>query len=75
MVSMREELDHVKDYLELEKARFEDKLTVTYDVPTQMDMRIPTLIFHLLWKTQFATEQIRPAAAAWLSRSGTEKKR
>lgn len=45
MVSMREELDHVKDYLELEKARFEDKLTVTYDVPTQMDMRIPTLIF------------------------------
>ncbi|MCB6201997.1 LytS/YhcK type 5TM receptor domain-containing protein [Extibacter muris] len=44
MVPMEEEINHVKDYLELEKGRFEDKLTVTYDVPEQMDIMIPTLI-------------------------------
>lgn len=44
MVPMEEEMDHVRDYLELEKARFEDKLVVTYDTPRRMDIRIPTLI-------------------------------
>ena len=44
MVPMEEELDHVRDYLELEKARFEDKLLVTYDLPECMDIQIPTLI-------------------------------
>ena len=44
MVPMGEEINHVKDYLELEKGRFEDKLIVTYDVPRKMDILIPTLI-------------------------------
>ena len=44
MVPMEEEMDHVRDYLELEQARFEEKLSVTYDVPEYMDIRIPTLI-------------------------------
>ena len=44
MVPMEEELEHVKDYLELEKGRFEDKLLVTYEVPEQMDILIPALI-------------------------------
>ena len=44
MVPMEEELKHVRDYLEIEKARFEDKLEVTYDLPETMDIRIPTLI-------------------------------
>ena len=44
MVPMEEEMDHVRDYLELEQARFEEKLVVTYDVPEYMDIRIPTLI-------------------------------
>ena len=44
MVPMEEEISHVKDYLELEKGRFEDKLIVTYDVPSKMDILIPTLI-------------------------------
>lgn len=35
---------HVKDYLEIEKARFEEKLTIEYDLPEKMDIRIPTLI-------------------------------
>lgn len=44
MVPLEEELEHLKDYLELEKARFEDKLQITYDVPEEMDILIPTLI-------------------------------
>lgn len=43
MVPLEEELDHVKDYLELERARFEDKLIVSYDVPEHMNILIPTL--------------------------------
>lgn len=44
MVPLEEEMDHVRDYLELEQARFEEKLSVTYDVPEYMDIEIPTLI-------------------------------
>ena len=44
MVPMEEEMDHVRDYLELEKARFEEKLIVIYDVPEYIDIEIPTLI-------------------------------
>ncbi len=44
MVPMEEELEHVRDYLELEQARFEEKLVVTYDVPEDMDIEIPVLI-------------------------------
>lgn len=44
MVPLERELIHVKDYLEIEKARFEEKLTIEYDLPEKMDIRIPTLI-------------------------------
>lgn len=44
MVSMEEEIRHVRDYLALEKGRFEEKLEITYDVPDKMDILIPTLI-------------------------------
>lgn len=44
MVPMEEEMNHVRDYLELEKGRFEEKLKVTFEVPKQMEISIPTLI-------------------------------
>lgn len=44
IVPMEEEMEHVRDYLELEQARFEEKLSVSYDVPEYMDIEIPTLI-------------------------------
>ena len=44
MVPMDEELEHVKDYLELEKARFEEKLKIDLMTPENMDVLIPTLI-------------------------------
>lgn len=44
MVPMEEEIRHVRDYLALEKGRFEEKLSVTYELPSKMDVLIPTLI-------------------------------
>ena len=44
MVPLREEVEHVKDYLQIEKARFEEKLQVTYDVPDHMEILVPMLI-------------------------------
>lgn len=43
-VPLEEELEHVRDYLEIEKARFEEKLLVTFEIPEHMDVNIPTLI-------------------------------
>ena len=43
MVSFEEELEHVRSYLELEKARFGDRLRVCEDVPAGVrDLRVPT---------------------------------
>lgn len=44
MISLKEEVDHVNNYLALEKARFEDKLEVTVDIPEYLDCLLPTLI-------------------------------
>ncbi len=44
MVPLEEELKHVRDYLQIEKARFEEKLQVIYDVPEKMEILVPTLI-------------------------------
>lgn len=44
IVPLEEEMEHVRDYLEIEKARFEEKLLVTFEVPEVMDIKIPTLI-------------------------------
>jgi two-component system, LytTR family, sensor kinase len=41
--TLREELEHVSAYLEIEKARFEDRLSVEVDVdPTLLEVRVPT---------------------------------
>lgn len=44
MVPLSEEIKHVRDYLEIEKARFEEKLEVTYELDEGPDIRVPTLI-------------------------------
>jgi len=41
--TLEEELAHVRAYLEIEKARFEERLTVEIDVdPTMLQVRLPT---------------------------------
>lgn len=44
MVPLQEELEHVQDYLEIEKARFEENLLVSYQLEEEMHILIPTLI-------------------------------
>ncbi len=44
MVPLQEEIEHVQDYLEIEKARFEENLVVTYELAKDMHILIPTLI-------------------------------
>lgn len=43
MISLHTELYHVKNYLELEKARFEEKLQVDIQVPEQLHCLVPAL--------------------------------
>lgn len=44
MISITQELEHVRAYLMLEKARFEDRLTVTIEFEDENDFTVPTLI-------------------------------
>lgn len=44
MISIDQELEQVKAYLMLEKARFEEKLQVEIDFPEQLSIQVPTLI-------------------------------
>ncbi len=49
LVPLREELDFVKKYLELEKARFEERLKINVEVPEElMDECIPPMILQPL---------------------------
>jgi len=46
---LRDELEAVRNYLDIEKIRFEDKLAVKFDIePSAEDFRIPTLLIHPL---------------------------
>ena len=44
LVPLEEEINHVQDYLEIEKARFEEKLSVRYEIDADVTIEIPTLI-------------------------------
>ncbi len=44
-VTLREEFEFVKGYLEIEQTRFQDRLKVSYDVaPETLDARVPNLL-------------------------------
>jgi signal transduction histidine kinase len=44
LVMLKSELEHVRAYLEIEKARFEDKIEVVYDLPEDLNVKIPILV-------------------------------
>lgn len=44
MISLKEEMAHVNNYLALEKARFEEKLDIRIDISEEVDCLVPTLI-------------------------------
>src|SRR5262249_43864003 len=59
-VSLRQELDFIGPYLEIEKARLGDRLSVAVQVdPAAMDARVPNLICNRSWKTPSGTASRR----------------
>jgi signal transduction histidine kinase len=49
VVPLEEELDFVRDYLDIERARFPDRLRVSYDVPSDLlDQLVPSLVLQPL---------------------------
>ncbi|MEM1483747.1 LytS/YhcK type 5TM receptor domain-containing protein [Oscillospiraceae bacterium PP1C4] len=44
MISLQNELNHVNAYLELEKARFEEKLQIELKIPDELDCTVPSFI-------------------------------
>ncbi|EPZ55364.1 histidine kinase-, DNA gyrase B-, and HSP90-like ATPase family protein [[Clostridium] sordellii ATCC 9714] len=47
-IDITKELEQVKAYVEIEKARFKDKLNVIYDIDENIDVKIPSLIIQPL---------------------------
>lgn len=48
-VSLKQELEFLRGYLEIEQTRFQDRLTVTIDVePEALDIRVPNLLLQPL---------------------------
>lgn len=48
LIDINKELEQVKAYVEIEKARFGDKLTVLYNIDDNIDAKIPSLIIQPL---------------------------
>lgn len=44
MIDIYDEFSHVDSYLQLEKARFDDRLTLIIDVPTTLNCKVPSFI-------------------------------
>ncbi|NOU92173.1 HAMP domain-containing protein [Paenibacillus sp. LMG 31456] len=54
LVPLRQEIDHIKSYLELQMQRFEDELDVTFQVTEQtLDILIPKMILQPLVENYF----------------------
>lgn len=47
-IPIKEELKHIEAYLMIEKARFGDKLNVIYDLPDNLEYKIPPLLIQPL---------------------------
>ena len=48
MVSIHEEIEDIHAYVNLEKARFEDRLKVKYEIPRDLQIKIPPLLLQPL---------------------------
>lgn len=48
LIDIQKELEQVKAYVEIEKARFGDKLNVVYNIDENIDVKIPSLIIQPL---------------------------
>ena len=44
LVSIQKEIDHIRSYLEIEKARFGEKLNVDFNIPSSVTCNIPPFL-------------------------------
>ncbi len=44
VVDLYKEIEHINSYVEIEKARFGDKLEIIYDIPKSIDCKLPPLV-------------------------------
>lgn len=66
VIPLKEELEFVRDYLEIERARFPDRLCVSYDVPSDLlDQPVPSLVLQPLAENA-VKHGISPRSAAGL---------
>mgnify|MGYP000004779588 CR=1 FL=1 len=59
MLSLHTELYHVASYLELEQARFEEKLVVELDVEDDLNCKVPSFILQPLVEMRSGTERTK----------------
>jgi len=72
-VSLREELEFLRSYLEIEKTRFQDRLTVEFDVQNEtLDALVPNLILQPLVENAIR-HGVAPRAEAGLIRIGSKR--
>jgi len=65
MLSLHTELYHVASYLELEQARFEEKLVVELDVEDDLNCKVPSFILQPLAGTGPAPAMFPSASTVW----------
>ena len=69
-VSLRDELEFVKGYLEIEQTRFHDRLNVTYDIaPETLDARVPNLLLQPIVENaiRHGISKISSAGFVWIT--------
>ena len=47
-VDLSKEIEHINSYVEIEKARFGDKLKIVYDIPVDLKCQLPPLLLQPL---------------------------
>ncbi|MBR0293446.1 MAG: histidine kinase [Acidaminococcaceae bacterium] len=50
-INFRQEIRHIQAYVNIEMARFGERLKVTYNLPDYLDFNLPCLILQPWWKT------------------------
>ena len=63
LVSLSDDVQHVEDYLQCMKMRYEDDLVYKIDIPSEMaDIKIPKLCLQLIVENsiKFATKSVKP---------------
>ncbi len=76
MLDIDTEINHVRTYLEIEKARFEEKLRVEINVEDGLSCQVPSFILQPSWRMLSAMETAQTGCAEWRSRqTGAERNR